>query len=44
MTENDQAREENLEARPSRKMDPRTVSIILAFGIALVLLIVLNMN
>ena len=43
MTEHETGREEEREAAP-RKMDRKTLAMVLAFGLALVLLIALNMN
>jgi hypothetical protein len=43
MTEHEPGREEEREAAPG-KMDRKTLAMVLAFGLALVLLIALNMN
>jgi hypothetical protein len=43
MTEHEPGHEEDREPTP-RKMDSKSLAIVLAFGLALVLLIALNMN
>jgi len=43
MTEPDRGLEEEREATP-RKMDRKTLAMVLAFGLVLVLLIAFNMN
>jgi hypothetical protein len=43
MTENEQGLDEERDSKP-KKMDRKTLAIVLAFGLALVLLIALNMK